>query len=133
MKELLSIKNPIFAPIIENLDEVLKESTLDLVNGKYVKAKVTLDLTLSCKTQENSEAQNPNVKFKISVNSTDDTEPANSERKVANIYKEHIKGETLHKALEFIVDEDAVYTDELKTPLEKIAEGSKEESTNDEG
>ncbi len=53
---------------------------------------------------------------------TGDTTPANSEHKSANIYKEQRKAKTIHKNLVLIVEEEEVYTDEIKTPLEKMVD-----------
>lgn len=122
-KQLLNTENQIFAGAMENLNEVIKDSGTDIANGKFEKADIQLKITLS-KHTEDEETGNcvPALEYKIAVNMTDDTTPANSEHKSANIYKEQRKAKTIHKNLELVVDADEVYTDEIKTPLEKMAE-----------
>ena len=122
-KQLLNTENQIFVGAMENLNEVIKDSGTDIANGKFEKAEIQLKLVLS-RHSESEDSGNcvPALEYKIAVNMTDDTTPANSEHKSANIYKEQRKAKTIHKNIELIVEEDEVYTDELKTPLEKMAE-----------
>lgn len=122
-KQLLNTENEIFVNAIENLNEVIKDSGIDIANGKFEKVEIQLKLVLSRHSETEDEGNCvPALEYKIAVSMTDDTTPANSEHKSANIYKEQRKAKTIHKNLVLIVEEEEVYTDEIKTPLEKMVD-----------
>ena len=123
-KQVINLDNPILVTPKEQLEEMTQQAFKDLMENSATKAEITLKLTVE--VQEKDGVMHPSIKHKINYNNTDSVKSENSEVKEETIHKSHIKGEAIHKALELVLYEDKVCTQEVKTPLEKIADEKKD-------
>lgn len=119
-KQLINLDNPILVAPKEQLEEMLQSAFKDLMENSATKAEITAKIVIEL--QEKDGVMHPSIKHKINYNNTDSVKSENSEVKEETIHKSHIKGESIHKALELVLEEDEVYTQEAKTPLEKMVD-----------
>ena len=119
--KIVNLENELLSGIKMGFDKALQEGTLGIAEGKIEKSTITVKLEISSEKNDDGDIY-PRGKYNIKVQNTDNAEKCETE-KTENINKQEIKGSITGKTTLLILGEDGnTYTDEAKTPLERMAE-----------
>lgn len=124
--EIVNLDNKLLEGVKLGFDKALQEGTSGLAKGSIEKATITVKLELLADKNDDGNVF-PKGQYNIKVQNTDNAEKCETE-KTENINKQEIKGKITGQAVELIIGEDGnTYTEEAKTPLEKMADKKTEE------
>ena len=119
--KLVNLENEMLAGVKMGIEKALQDGTKGLAEGHIEKTTITVKLELLADKNEDGNVF-PKGQYNIKIQNTDNIERCETE-KSENINKQEIKGKITCQSVELIVAEDGnTYTEESKTPLEKMTE-----------